>query len=76
MKYHFKVRQRNGGAKYALESGPPGMTLSEDGLLEWTAPEDPADRSVKVVVVITDDAGESLRCELTIEIWRTSKPRE
>lgn len=54
MAYQLDVRSKQGGVKYRLDSGPPGMKVSDTGLLTWTAAG--PDSSEKVVIVALSDA--------------------
>jgi hypothetical protein len=72
--YQFKVRSRAGGVKYTLDKGPDGMKLSDDGILDWAPPAELAGQRIAVVVVITDNSGESLRCE--ISLWLPPPPKD
>ena len=37
LRYQLDVRSRAGGVTYKLEAGPKGMTVSDTGLVSWTA---------------------------------------
>ncbi|MBV9123135.1 MAG: serine/threonine protein kinase, partial [Planctomycetes bacterium] len=57
--YHYRldVRSKAGGLAYSLESGPKGMTLSNQGELRWPVPKDQAGLAFRVVVRMRDAGG-------------------
>ncbi len=60
LSYAIAVQSRRGGLRYTLDSGPPGMTLSDDGKLQWSVPAgQPAGRQ-GVIVTITDASGQEI----------------
>jgi S1-C subfamily serine protease len=56
--YQLAVESRVGGLAYHVEAGPPGMTISPSGLLEWTVPSDFTASDVPVIVSIRNASGE------------------
>jgi hypothetical protein len=74
--YQFKVRSKAGGLRYNFETGPLGMTLSDDGRLDWPAPAVTPGERAHIIVIITDNSGEKLRCEFRLGIAMRPKPRE
>jgi hypothetical protein len=58
--YQLSARSKGGAFRYALDSGPRGMTLNEAGLLQWTAPP-LAGTTVNVAVSATDAAGRVIK---------------
>jgi predicted Zn finger-like uncharacterized protein len=48
---------RRGGVKFELDLGPPGMTLRDDGTLDWPVPADFAGRTADVLLTMSDAAG-------------------
>ncbi len=59
LSYAIKTLSRRGGVSYALQSGPPGMTLSKEGVVHWTPNSVIAGNSVNVTIVISDDSGKN-----------------
>lgn len=58
--YQVKVGPGSGSLTYELVESPSGMTISDDGLIEWTVPvHDSPDgaRAHKAVVKVTDSMG-------------------
>jgi hypothetical protein len=45
-----------GGVKYALQSGPRGLTVSPEGVVDWTPPPMPGDETV--IVSLKDSSGQ------------------
>jgi hypothetical protein len=56
--YALVVKSKKGAVKYRLESGPPGMTVSPQGRVEWRAPRDHAEPEVDVIVSVSDATGQ------------------
>jgi serine/threonine protein kinase len=58
MTYQVQGRSSTtGGIGYRLESGPPAMTVTAQGLLSWRVPSDFPDRQATVIVALKDAAG-------------------
>jgi len=54
--YAIDARSAKGGLKYALDAGPAGMVVGEDGKVTWDVPDDFAS-PVRVVVNVSDAGG-------------------
>jgi len=56
--YRFKLEaaSKAGGVKFALQSGPSGLTISTDGTVSWNAPPKPAEETV--IVSLKDASGQ------------------
>ena len=65
--YQIDARSSRGNVKYKLESGPEGMTVSDDGLVGWAPASLPPDGAVTAVVSVADGARETKHA-LTIEV--------
>ena len=50
--YQIDARSSGGNIKYKLESGPEGMTVSDDGLVQWTPASRPPDGAATGVVSV------------------------
>ncbi len=55
--YQLTVMSKKGGVKYKLESGPPGMAISREGRLSWTAAGS-VERENSVIISVVDAAGQ------------------
>ncbi len=66
--YQIKARSNKGGLKYKLESGPKGMKLSPQGLVEWEIPKKNDRNEQEVVIGITDAAGQEVFHTFTIVV--------
>jgi S1-C subfamily serine protease len=67
--YQLTVKSKKGGIKYALDSGPEGMEISETGLVRWPVPADAKDEQA-VVITVRDAAGQEAFHTFTIKIAR------
>ena len=67
-RYPITVQSKKGGIKFTLDSGPQGMTLSNDGVLSWQVPAvfDPGPAGV--IVTIEDSAGQSLFHTFNVQV--------
>lgn len=50
--YHPEILTNNAPAKIIIESGPEGMKLNDDGIIDWSVPEDYSDDIEKIVLLI------------------------
>ena len=58
--YAVEVKSRQGGVHCTLDSGPEGMTLSDDGKLHWKVPAgEPAGRQA-VIITVKDASGQEI----------------
>jgi hypothetical protein len=64
--YQLAVKSKAGGLTYKLESGPPGMALSEAGKLTWQVPADFSDDETDVILTIRDKSRQE--CPHTFKI--------
>ncbi|MBL8818736.1 MAG: hypothetical protein JNL58_22095 [Planctomyces sp.] len=67
LKYQIEARAKKGEVEYVLESGPDGMTLSADGLVEWPVPASLADDEVNVIITLRDSTGQQIFHNLKLE---------
>jgi len=54
--------------RYSIDEGPPGMTVSNGGLVTWTPDADGRGPDVPVVVVVSDDDGDEVDHPWTIRL--------
>jgi len=52
--YQLRVRSRDPGLRFKLESSPPGMSISESGEIRWDVPPQFSESSVSVIVSVKD----------------------
>lgn len=55
--FAITAKAKNGPVKFRLESGPPGMTVSNTGLVQWAVPADYTDARADAILVLTDSKG-------------------
>ncbi|HEV7999836.1 MAG TPA: trypsin-like peptidase domain-containing protein [Planctomycetaceae bacterium] len=60
LSYAIDVLSKHGNVQYALESGPPGTTISPDGRLSWDVPADFSPHEAITLVKLTDGSGREL----------------
>jgi hypothetical protein len=58
--YQIEVKSRRGGVHCTLDSGPDGMTLSDDGKLLWKVPADEPAGQQGVIITIRDSSGQEI----------------
>ncbi len=58
--YQISAESKRGGVGYKLESGPPGMTLSKTGRLEWPVPAAYAGHEETIIVSLHDASGQEI----------------
>src|SRR5262245_21140937 len=66
--YQVSAKSNKGGIKYKLESGPKGMKVSPQGLVEREVPKKTDKTEHEVVISITDVAGQETFHTFTITI--------
>jgi hypothetical protein len=66
--YQMVVKAKAGGVVCKLESGPPGMTLTPQGLLRWTVPAKHADRETSVIISVRDSGGQEIFHTFTLAL--------
>jgi WD40 repeat protein len=65
-RYQIEARSQDGGIEYRLEAGPPGLTLSRSGLIEWPVPDHLGPAAVHVRLSVRDTARRSCEHRFTI----------
>jgi len=58
--HQLDIRSKRGGVVCKLESGPQGMTITPEGLLEWPNPPSVTSKSTPVVVSVNATGAEEL----------------
>jgi hypothetical protein len=66
--YQIAAKSNKGGIKYKLESGPKGMKVSPQGLVEWEVPKKTDKSEHEVVISVTDAAGQECFHTFTINV--------
>jgi hypothetical protein len=61
------VRAKGGAFRFALESAPKGMTITDAGLIEWTAPPLPG-APIAATLTATDAANKAIKQTFTITV--------
>ena len=60
LRYAIKTLSSRGSVTYNLQSGPGGMTLSKDGLVQWAPKAGAGDAAVNVIILIADASGKNV----------------
>jgi S1-C subfamily serine protease len=66
--YQVSAKSNKGGMKFKLETGPPGMKVSPQGLVEWDVPAKGDRAEHDVVVSVTDAAGQEVLHSYTLTV--------
>jgi WD40 repeat protein len=67
-RYQLEVQSSEGGLEYRLDSGPPGMTVSDSGLIEWNVPARLGPASCAVQVTLRNEEGKKLEHRFSVNI--------
>jgi hypothetical protein len=67
-RYAVRVKSKQGGVTYRLESGPAGMKVSPGGLLTWTVPGDFANVEATVILSVKDRSGQEIFHTFRVQI--------
>jgi hypothetical protein len=54
--FQLEAASKAGGVKFALQTGPAGLTISSDGKVAWEAPAKPVEENV--IVSLKDVSGQ------------------
>jgi hypothetical protein len=66
--YRLDIRSRKGGVKVKLESGPPGLQVSQQGQVTWSVPADFKEPVADVLLNLSDASGQEVFQSLKIPI--------
>jgi S1-C subfamily serine protease len=66
--YKLDIRSRKGGVKVKLESGPPGLQVSQEGQVTWNVPADFKESVADVLLTLSDASGQEVFQSLKIPI--------
>ena len=66
--YQVDAISKAGGVRYSLESGPPGMNVSDAGLVQWPAPSRHDGPVVHVVLKLHGASGKDLFHAFDIQV--------
>jgi hypothetical protein len=75
-KYAIKAISKHGSVKYNLDLGPPGMTISPNGEVEWRVPPDGSEQEQKVVLSIRDAGDQERLQSFALRITGVAEPAE
>jgi WD40 repeat protein len=67
-RYQVVARSRNGGVQYQLAFGPPGMTISERGLIEWKVPRHLGAAECAALVRVRDAAAQECEHRFQVQV--------
>ncbi len=72
MEYAVQTLSKAGGLKYQLETGPKGMTISEDGVVRWTPQVRPMGGVAEIVLSVRDASGKQASHAFQLEVERNA----
>ena len=68
LSYTVEVKSKRGGMHCSLDSGPEGMTVTDDGKLHWNVPADEKVGRQGVIITIKDASGQEILHSFNITI--------
>jgi hypothetical protein len=68
--YRLEGKAKGGKIAFQLESGPPGMTVTANGLLTWQPPVDLAPSMAVVTVRVEGGKGKLIRHQFALSAVR------
>ncbi|WP_339733483.1 hypothetical protein [uncultured Gimesia sp.] len=74
--YPIKARSKQGGIQYQIAAGPPGMTVSSDGVVQWQVPVDYPRYKASVLMSLTDASQQTIFHKYEIAVRGKWKPDE
>jgi S1-C subfamily serine protease len=66
--YPIKVKSKQGGVTFQLDSGPKGMSVSADGALTWAVSAEAPPGDQEVILTVRDKAGEEVFHTFTLKV--------
>ncbi len=66
--YKLDVRAKKGGVKVKRESGPDGLTVTEEGQVRWDVPANLETSEAEVLVTIRDASGQEVFHTFTVNV--------
>jgi hypothetical protein len=66
--HQVEARSSKGGVRFELTSGPPGLTVSPAGELNWRVPLDRERKEYEVILTISDSSGRQLFHTIRIKV--------
>jgi hypothetical protein len=74
-KYPIHVRSKRGVVQFTLQSGPRGMKVTPDGVVQWTAGGALAGNDATVIVQIADASGQQIFHTFQVAVVDRNRPR-
>lgn len=71
--YAVQTLSKRGGVSYSLSSGPPGMSITPDGIVRWDVPADFKSSRAEAIVSVKDASGQAIFHTFNLQI-RDSAP--
>jgi hypothetical protein len=72
--YAVQVKAKKGVARYQLERGPQGMTVSPTGIINWNVPADHALGPVDVMLAAQDRTGQEILQRFNVNVVKELPP--
>ena len=63
-----QARSSRGAGRFELATGPPGLTVSPDGTLNWRVPLAPENKAYEAVLTISDPSGRQIFHTIRIKV--------
>jgi hypothetical protein len=74
-RYKMLIKSKKGGATATLQSGPKGMTVTKDGVINWPVPMRPTEDHATVIIQISDSSGQTTFHSFGIEVGESTTRR-
>lgn len=66
--YSIQTLSKRGGVSFSLSSGPPGMSITPEGIVRWNVPADFKGTRAEAIVSAKDASGQAIFHTFTIQI--------
>jgi hypothetical protein len=76
LRYPLQVLSKRGGLRYAVDIGPPGMTVTPQGEVVWKVPAKNASHEQRVVLSIRDASDQERLQSFTLQLAEAETPAE
>jgi hypothetical protein len=71
----MQIKSKKGGVKAELQSGPKGMTVTKEGVVNWPVPMRPTEDHATVIVQISDASGQTVFHSYSIDLGEVTTRR-
>lgn len=76
LRYQVEAKSKAGGVTFRLETGPEGMTVTPEGLVNWNVPSGFAEQYIQAIVAVKDNKGKEILHSFRVRIAEEEIPKK